>query len=60
MAKTNESFLPNINVRPSSKRKLNLPAKNSAILNSYDSVKPFEKNIKVEEPINPPVNLFKS
>ena len=61
MIKTNESFLPDINVRPSSKRKLNLPSKNSAILSSFESVKPFDKfSSKIEDLNNPGLNLFKT
>lgn len=39
MTKTGEGFLPDINARPGSRRKVNLPSKNSFNMTSFDSVK---------------------
>jgi hypothetical protein len=35
MQKSTESFLPDINQRPNSKRKINIPAKNSMIMTGF-------------------------
>lgn len=63
MTKTGESFLPDINARPGSRRKVNLPSKNSFNMTSFDSVKgggvdrpPSRK----EQLGGTGVNLFKS
>ena len=39
MMKSGEGFLPDINARPGSRRKVNLPAKNSFNMTSFDSVR---------------------
>jgi hypothetical protein len=50
MQKSTESFLPDINVRPNSRRKVNLPVKNSLAMTSFESVKPFDRQgSKVED-----------
>ena len=41
MQKSTESFLPDINLRPNSKRKINIPSKNSMIMTGFESVKPL-------------------
>lgn len=62
MLKSSEGFLPDINARPGSRRKVNLPAKNSFNMTSFDSVRggvdrpPSRK----EEMSGTGVNLFKS
>jgi len=39
LMKSTESFLPDINARPNSRRKINLPSKNSGTLTSFESIK---------------------
>lgn len=67
MQKSTESFLPDINARPNSRRKINIPTKNSLAITSFESVKPFERQgSKVEDlgstgvNFGPGLNLFKS
>ena len=43
MQKSTDSFLPDINQRPNSKRKINIPVKNSMIMTGFESIKPMEK-----------------
>jgi hypothetical protein len=60
MQKSTESFLPDINARPNSRRKINFTGKNSMALTTFESVKPFEKqSSKVEDLGSTGVNLFK-
>lgn len=65
MLKSSQSFLPDINARPNSRRKINLPSKNSITLSNFDSVripeKTSDKNIlKPDEFMGTNINLFKS
>ena len=60
MTKTNESFLPDINARPGSKRKVNLPSKNSFNMTSFDSVRGDRPASKKDDLGSTNVNLFKS
>lgn len=61
MQKSTESFLPDINARPNSRRKVNLPGKSSMTLTGFDSMKPFEKqSSKIDELGSTGVNLFKA
>ncbi len=59
MQKSTESFLPDINQRPNSKRKINIPAKNSMIMTGFESVKPMEKQASKIEDLGTGVNLYK-
>lgn len=43
MMKSGDSFLPDINTRPGSKRKLNMPSKNSFTMTSFDTVNKGER-----------------
>lgn len=67
MQKSTESFLPDINARPNSRRKVNIPAKNSLTMTGFDSVKPFERqSSKIQDlgstgvQLGAGLNLFKS
>ena len=68
MQKSSESFLPDINARPNSRRKVNLPVKNSLAMTSFESVKPFERKESKGEDLGSTgvnfggtgLNLFKS
>jgi hypothetical protein len=60
MQKSTESFLPDINARPNSRRKVNMPSKNSMTLTGFESVKPFEKqSSKIDDLGSTGVNLYK-
>lgn len=55
--------MPDINARPNSRRKINLPNKNSTTLSSFDSViKPNEKTMTkvVEDLGSTNLNLYKT
>jgi len=59
MMKSGESFLPDINARPGSKRKINMPKKSSLTMTSYDSVR-GERPPSRKEELGGTGNLFKS
>ena len=59
MSKTENGFLPDINARPNSKRKVvNLPKKNSLGMTSFESINSDKQ--KVEDLGGTNLNLFKS
>ena len=58
--KSGESFLPDINARPNSRRKINLPTKNSFNATSFDSVRGDKPVGRVDEMGGTNINLFKS
>ncbi len=57
--KSTESFLPDINVRPNSRRKVNIPSKNNFTATSFESVR-AEKPVRKDDLGGTNLNLFKS
>ena len=59
--KSGQSFLPDINARPGSRRKVNLPSKNSFNMTSFDSVKGIDRPASKKDDFGGTnINLFKS
>ena len=58
--KTGDGFLPDINQRPGSRKKVTLPSKNSFNMTSFDSVKGERPASKNKDLGSTGVNLFKS
>lgn len=59
MLKSSESFLPDINARPNSRRKINMPSKAAFNATSFDSVR-GDRPVKKDEFGGTNLNLFKS
>jgi hypothetical protein len=58
--KSGEGFLPDINARPNSRRKINLPTKTSFNMTSFESVSSKIEKPRAEDLGGTNLNLFKS